>query len=139
MSAIWGHVESVVNQPKSPPSLILNMRTPLGTRRTECIVVDMPAKQPAVMAASPISYGLRVVVEPFEYSRLQKFKLGVWSYLWGVNVPSTFLAVHRARPPRRTNRPTQPPVKEGLYIQTAMDPEYWLSPTILVSGHSCRY
>jgi hypothetical protein len=28
---------------------------------------------------------------------------------------------------------------EGLYIQTAMDREYWLSPTILVSGHSCRY
>ena len=38
MSAIWGHVESVVNQPKSPPSLVLNTRTPLGTRRTECIV-----------------------------------------------------------------------------------------------------
>lgn len=38
MSAIWGRVESVVNQPKSPPSLILNTRTPLGTRRTECIV-----------------------------------------------------------------------------------------------------
>jgi hypothetical protein len=38
MSAIWGHVESVVNKPKSPPSLILNMRTPFGTRRTECIV-----------------------------------------------------------------------------------------------------
>ena len=30
MSAIWGHVESVVNQPKSPPSLVLNTRTPLG-------------------------------------------------------------------------------------------------------------
>ena len=38
MSVIWGHVESVVNQPKSPPSLVLNTRTPLGTRRTECIV-----------------------------------------------------------------------------------------------------
>jgi hypothetical protein len=38
MSAIWGHVESVVNQPKSPPSLLLNTRTPLGNRRTECIV-----------------------------------------------------------------------------------------------------
>ena len=38
MPAIWGHVESVVNQPKSPPSLVLNTRTPLGTRRTECIV-----------------------------------------------------------------------------------------------------
>jgi hypothetical protein len=38
MSAIWGHVESVVNQPKSPPSLILNTRTALGTRYTECIV-----------------------------------------------------------------------------------------------------
>ena len=38
MSAIWGHVESVVNQPKYPPSLVLNTRTPLGTRRTECIV-----------------------------------------------------------------------------------------------------
>ena len=38
MSAIWGHVESVVNQPKSPPSLVLNTRTSLGTRRTECIV-----------------------------------------------------------------------------------------------------
>ena len=38
MSAIWGHVESLVNQPESPPSLVLNTRTPLGTRRTECIV-----------------------------------------------------------------------------------------------------
>jgi hypothetical protein len=38
MSAIWGHVESVVNQPKSPPILVLNKRTPLGTRRTECIM-----------------------------------------------------------------------------------------------------
>ena len=38
MPAIWGHVESVVNQPESPPSLVLNTRTPLGTRRTEYIV-----------------------------------------------------------------------------------------------------
>lgn len=38
MPVIWGHVESVVNQPKSPPSLVLNTRIPLGTRRTECIV-----------------------------------------------------------------------------------------------------
>ena len=38
MSAIWGHVESVVNQPEYPPSLVLNTRTPLGTRRTECIL-----------------------------------------------------------------------------------------------------
>lgn len=38
LSAIWGHVESVVNQPKSPPSLVLTTRTPLGARRTECIV-----------------------------------------------------------------------------------------------------
>ncbi|MBU6481392.1 MAG: hypothetical protein KGS09_12710 [Nitrospirae bacterium] len=38
MSAIWGHVESVVNQPKSPPSLVLTARTPVGARRTECIV-----------------------------------------------------------------------------------------------------
>lgn len=38
MSAIWGDVESVVNQPKSPPRLVLNMRTPLGTCSTECIV-----------------------------------------------------------------------------------------------------
>ena len=38
LSAICGHVESVVNQPKSPPSLVLTTRTPLGARRTECIV-----------------------------------------------------------------------------------------------------
>jgi hypothetical protein len=38
MSAIWGHVESVVNQPKSPPSLVLNMKASLGACRTECIV-----------------------------------------------------------------------------------------------------
>ena len=38
MSVIWGHVESVVNQPESPPSLVLNTGVPLGTRRTECIV-----------------------------------------------------------------------------------------------------
>ena len=38
MSAIWGHVESVVSRPKSPAGLVLNTRTPFGTRRTECIV-----------------------------------------------------------------------------------------------------
>lgn len=38
MSAIWGHVESVVNRTKHPPSLVLNTRTSLGARRTECIV-----------------------------------------------------------------------------------------------------
>ena len=38
MSAIWGHVESVVRHPKYPQSLVLNTRTPLGARRTECIV-----------------------------------------------------------------------------------------------------
>ena len=38
MPTIWGHVESVVNQPTSPPSLVLSKRTTFGTRRTECIV-----------------------------------------------------------------------------------------------------
>ena len=38
MPVIWGHVESVVNQPESPPSLVLSTRIPFGTRRTECIV-----------------------------------------------------------------------------------------------------
>jgi hypothetical protein len=38
MPVIWGHVESVVNQPKSPPSLVLYTKIPFGTRRTECIV-----------------------------------------------------------------------------------------------------
>jgi len=38
MPAIWGHVESVMNRPEYPPSLVLNTRTPLGARRTECIV-----------------------------------------------------------------------------------------------------
>lgn len=38
MSAIWGHVESVKNQPEYPPSLVLNTKTPVGARRTECIV-----------------------------------------------------------------------------------------------------
>ncbi|MEO8046122.1 MAG: hypothetical protein ABI684_02455 [Nitrospirota bacterium] len=38
MPTIWGHVESVVNQSKSPPSLVLSKRTTFGTRRTECIV-----------------------------------------------------------------------------------------------------
>ena len=38
MSAIWGHVESVVNQPECPPSLVLNTRASVGARRTECIV-----------------------------------------------------------------------------------------------------
>jgi len=38
MSEIWGHVESVMNQPKCPPSLVLNMSTPVGARRIECIV-----------------------------------------------------------------------------------------------------
>jgi len=35
---IWGYVESVVNQPKSPPSLVLSTRTTFGTGRTKCIV-----------------------------------------------------------------------------------------------------
>jgi hypothetical protein len=38
MSAIWGHVESVVDQPECPPSLVLNTRTSVVARRTECIV-----------------------------------------------------------------------------------------------------
>jgi hypothetical protein len=38
LSAIWGYVEAVVNRPKSPSSLVLTTRTPLGARRTECIV-----------------------------------------------------------------------------------------------------
>lgn len=38
MPVIWGHVESVVNQPKSSPSLTLSRRTTFGTCRTECIV-----------------------------------------------------------------------------------------------------
>jgi hypothetical protein len=38
MSAIWGHVELVVNQPKCPSSLVLNARTSEGARRIECIV-----------------------------------------------------------------------------------------------------
>lgn len=38
MPVIWGHVESVVNQPTSPPSLLLSTRTTFGTRRTKCIV-----------------------------------------------------------------------------------------------------
>jgi len=38
MSTMLGHVESVVNLPKSPPSLALTTTTPLGVRRTECIV-----------------------------------------------------------------------------------------------------
>ena len=35
MSAIWDHVESVVNQPKSSPSPVLNTRSLLEIRRTE--------------------------------------------------------------------------------------------------------
>lgn len=38
MTAIWGHVVSVVNQPNYPPILVLNTRTPLGTLRAECVV-----------------------------------------------------------------------------------------------------
>jgi hypothetical protein len=38
MAVICGHVVSVVNQPKYPPILVLNTRTPLGTRRNECVV-----------------------------------------------------------------------------------------------------
>ncbi len=56
-----------------------------------------------------------------------------------VTVASTLLAVHRARPPHRPNRPTQLPVKETVYIQTAMDRDYWLSLRIHVSGYSFRY
>lgn len=47
------------------------------------VVVDIPAKQSAVMATSPISDGLRVAVEPFEDSRPQKFRLGIRSHLRG--------------------------------------------------------
>jgi hypothetical protein len=37
MSAIWDHVESVVNQPNPSPSPVLNTRSPLEIRRTECV------------------------------------------------------------------------------------------------------
>jgi hypothetical protein len=49
----------------------------------EVVVVDIPAKQPAVMTPGPISDGLRVAVEPFEDSRPKKSRLGVRSHLWG--------------------------------------------------------
>jgi hypothetical protein len=49
----------------------------------EVVVVDIPAKQPAVTATSPISDGLRVAVGPFEDSRPHKSRLGVRSHLWG--------------------------------------------------------
>jgi hypothetical protein len=38
MPVIWGHVASVVNQPKSSPSLMLSRSTTFETCRTECIV-----------------------------------------------------------------------------------------------------
>lgn len=38
MPVIWGHVESVANQPKTSPSLVLSRRTTFGRCRTECIV-----------------------------------------------------------------------------------------------------
>ena len=56
-----------------------------------------------------------------------------------VTVASTLLAVHRARLPHRPNRLTQLPVKVTVYIQTAMDRDYWLSLRIHVSGYSFRY
>ncbi len=38
MRMIYGHVESVVNGPSIPPSLIVKTRTSLGTDRVECII-----------------------------------------------------------------------------------------------------
>ena len=38
MSAIWGHVGSVMNRTEYPSNLVLNTRTLLGARRTECLV-----------------------------------------------------------------------------------------------------
>lgn len=38
MSTIWGHVESVVYQSKSSPSLVLTRRSTFWTCSTECIV-----------------------------------------------------------------------------------------------------
>ena len=48
----------------------------------QVVVVDIVAKEPAVMATCPISDGLRMAVEPLEDSRLQKSKLGVRSHRW---------------------------------------------------------
>lgn len=38
MRMISGHVESVVNRPNIPPSLVVKSRTSLGTYFTECVV-----------------------------------------------------------------------------------------------------
>lgn len=38
MSAIRGHIESIVNAPNIPPSLVVVMRDPLGTYRIECVI-----------------------------------------------------------------------------------------------------
>ncbi len=38
MPVIWGYVESVMNQPTSPPSLVLNTSTSFATRRSKCMV-----------------------------------------------------------------------------------------------------
>jgi hypothetical protein len=48
----------------------------------QVVVVDIVAKEPAVMATRPISDGLRMAVDPLEDSRLQKSKLGVRSHRW---------------------------------------------------------
>jgi len=38
MSVIRGHIESIVNVPNIPPSLVVVMRDPLGTYRIECVI-----------------------------------------------------------------------------------------------------
>jgi hypothetical protein len=47
MPVIWGHVESVVNQPTSSPNQVLYTKTPLGARRRKCIAGVAAKRKPA--------------------------------------------------------------------------------------------
>ena len=38
MPVIWGHIQSIVNDPNIPPSLVVRTRTALGTYRLECVI-----------------------------------------------------------------------------------------------------
>ncbi len=80
MPTIWGQVESVVNHPQSTPNLVLITRTPVGTRRTQCLIEAETVIEKGFqrLAPSELHGGEFVVVALGEHSgRLQTERIDV--------------------------------------------------------------
>jgi hypothetical protein len=85
MPIIWGHVESVVNQPKSPPSLVLSMRTTFGTRRSKCIVgvgvrILRGVERLTLDEIRPGDFIIATITEHFDWLEIQRIEVIVFRH-----------------------------------------------------------